>query len=622
MIYQRLLLSTVLGAVLSASPFHSFVQAQEETETEERVRLTAPKLFPEKTLMYLRIDNVSELKEALDRSSLGKLGNDEQLKPIFEEFYGSLVRNTEQMQDAIGLNLDELLSIPSGELAVALLPNDRGKVEVERESEEGSEQVNVRVQRPAFAFLLDAGEEISSVQVLLRRIEEEASDNMVHQEKEVAGLILHRYENPNRRQDQFSYFIDDGVIIACTDSGYIEKLAQKWTGGLDDAKTLADNRRFTSIMSRCVGTEGERPQVSFYADPMAMIRQFTPRTTATTMTLAMLPALGLDGIEAVGGSWIVSPPDFDSISHFHLQLSSPRRAVLSLLRPKSGSTSPEPWVPDSVASYSTLNWDLASTIQGIERLFNQFRGEDALNNEVFARVSERLEVDFRKDVLGNLEGRITIIQGFVRPVTINSGSNVYAIRLVNEEFFKSNVLPKLLEQIENRTEIKTESFGPIKAHVIDVGGGNGPPNAPVRTPEICIAIIDDYVVISDSKYMMRQIAGCMNGTSAPLAEALEYQLIADRITAQLQDKECSAISFARPEETLQLFYELARDPENRERLRRVSDNNGFFKALLAALEKHELPPFSVIAKYLAPGGGFLVEEETGLHYMSFSLRRE
>ncbi len=101
-------------------------QAQEvETET----RLTAPRLFPENTLAYIRVDDVTQLKQALDRSSLGKLGNDEKLKPIFSEFYGSLVRNTQELEDAVGLNLDELLSIPSGELAVALLPPDRGSAQ-------------------------------------------------------------------------------------------------------------------------------------------------------------------------------------------------------------------------------------------------------------------------------------------------------------------------------------------------------------------------------------------------------------------------------------------------------------------------------------------------------------
>lgn len=591
----------------------------------EPSRLTAPQLFPEGALAYVRVDDVEKLKEDLARSSIGKLGNDDNLRPILSEFYGSLVRATEQLQEVIGLNLDELLSIPSGELAIALLPNDRGRVQVEtsraENGDENGQRVNVRVEGPAVAILLDAGDEISSIKVLLGRMEEAARDRMIHEEKVVDRLTLHRYQNPNRSREQFAYFIDGGVIVACSDADYAEKLADKWLGQLEDAQTLADNRKFTNIMSRCVGTDGERPQVSFYADPWALVRQLAPKSAATTMTLAVLDSLGVSDIEGIGGSWIIAPPDFDSISHLHLEMKTPRRGLLSLLRPKSGSTEPEAWVPDSVAGYSTINWDLNSTLQGIERLYDQFRGEEALENEIFARINDRLEIDIKKDVLENLEGRVTIIQGFVRPVTINSGSNVYAIRMKNVASFKSNVLPKLLEQVEKRTEVKTESFGPLQVHVIRVGR-NRPASGPIRQPEICVTTIDDYLVIADSEYMLRQVASCRIGSLGTLRDALEYQLISDRIAAQLQDRQCSAISFARPEETLQLFYELARDPNNKDRLREVSGRNPFFNALLTTLDKHELPPFSVISKYLAPGGGYLVEEETGLHYMSFSLRRE
>ncbi|MFK7738260.1 MAG: hypothetical protein AB8B50_19710 [Pirellulaceae bacterium] len=588
---------------------------------EETARLTAPKLFPDKTLAYVRIDDVTKLKEDLAKSSIGKLGNDDQIKPIIGEFYGSLVRVAEDLESSVGLNLDELLSIPSGEMAIALLPSEKTSARAERQESEDGQRVSARLERPAVAMLLDAGEEISSIKIMLGRLEEAASEEMVHEEKVVDGLTLHRYQNPNRERQQFGYFIDDGVIIACSDADYLTKLAQKWRGTLEDAEALADNRKFTTIMSRCVGTEGERPQVSFYADPLAIVRQFVPRNATTSMTLAVLPALGVDGIEAVGGSWILAPPEFDSISHAHLLLSSPRRGVLSLLKPKSGSTEPEPWVPDTVASYSTINWDLASTLKGIERLYNQFRGEDALQKEVFDRLSEQLDLDFRGDLIDQMEGRVSILQGFVRPITINSGSNVYAIRINNIKYFKSKVMPKIIDQIEKRTEVRTASFGKLRANVLKMGR-DLPPDSVIRQPTICFTTVDDYLLMADSEFMLRQIASCLNDSVGPLSESLEYQLIADSIQGQLQDKECSAISYARPEESLQLFYELARDPQNKERLKQFSANNPFFKALYNALDKHELPPFSVISKYLAPGGGFLVEEETGLHYMSFGLRRE
>ncbi len=610
----------IVTAIMLASATLLSCQA---ANAQEATRITAPQLFPEKTLAYVRVDDVAKLREDLARSSIGKLGKDPNLEPIFSEFYGSLVNSTANMQEAIGLNLDELLSIPRGEFALALLPSDQSSGRVERNGKEGRESVSVQLNAPALAMLLDAGDEISSVQVMLKRIEESLPADMEQSEKNVDSLTLHRYQNVNRQDQRFAYFIDKGVMIACSDPDYLEQLASVWLGTAGEWSSLADNRRFTSILSRCVGTQGERPQVSFYVDPLAIVRQFSPKTATSTAVIAMLPAFGLDGIQALGGSWIVAPPDFDSIAHFHALLSSPRRSILGLLRPKSGSTSPEKWVPDTIASYSTLNWDTASTLTAVEQLYNQFRGEDALNTEVFARVNGQLKIDLRKDVIENLEGRLTMLQGFVRPVTINSGSNVYAIRMKNIDYIKNNVLPKVLEVVAGRSEVTEERIGKLTFSSFKPGRGANPQaDRPIRQPEICVGTIDDYLVFADSRYMMQQVADCLNGNASRLLDALEFQLISDRIAAQLQNKECSAISYSRPEESLQLFYELARDPKNRERLRQVADSNGFFKALLAALEKRELPPFSVISKYLAPGGGFLLDEETGLHYMSFSLRRE
>lgn len=583
-------------------------------------KLSAPALFPEKTLAYLRIDNVKELREALSRSSMGKLAKDEQIRPILAEFYGSLVNSSDAMREFTGLNLDEMLAIPTGELAIALLPSDQTQGRARAKSDEEQNEVRVEVSRPSVAIMMDAGEEISGVQVILDRMRGSIDERMVHSEQQLGSLTLHRFANPERARDQFGYFIDQGVFVGCSNLTGLERLATRWSGAQVDWPSLADNRRFTSIMGRCVGAQGERPHVSFFADPLSLGRNLSPRNASSTMVFAMLPALGLDDIQGVGGSWIVAPPDFDSISHFHVLLGSPRRAILALIRPKTGSTMPEDWVPASVASYMTINWDAASTLQGIEQLYNQFRGPDAMQTEVYIRVSNRLQLDFKKDILDSLEGRFTMIQGFTRPVRINSGSNVYAIRLRNPEYFKKTVLPKLMELLQRRQEVKTENFGRLQVQVFEPGGNAE--STTLRRPEICVTLLDDYLIIADSRFMMTEITSNLESPEDRLSQALDFQMISDRIKAQLQDKEFSALSYARPEESLQMFYELAKDTSNRDRLRQISANNGFFKALLAALDNHKLPEFSVIAKYLAPAGGFLVEEETGLHYMSFGLRRE
>jgi hypothetical protein len=99
-------------------------------------------------------------------------------------------------------------------------------------------------------------------------------------------------------------------------------------------------------------------------------------------------------------------------------------------------------------------------------------------------------------------------------------------------------------------------------------------------------------------------------------------LISAKVKEQLKDKETSILLFSKPQESLRVFYEMAKDPANKERLRGAAANNPVLQALSAALEKHELPPFDVIEKYLSPTGAFVTEDETGLHYTAFSMKKE
>lgn len=613
--------------------------------------LSSTQLFPDKTLAYFRIENVDRLKEDFSKSTFGKISQDEQLKPIVDEFYRSLIGVTEEMFGQTGLNLDELISIPTGEVAVALLPPARSSRRAARQSSEDDfSPMAMASTSPAMAFLIDAGENVAGINVVLQRLNAAVGGQSEHLQKNLDRLTLHSYRNQEDSQREFAYFIDGGVMVAVTSVAYIEDLALVWLGQGSGRKTLSENPRYTATMSRCMGTAGERPQVSFFLDPLAMLRAVTSDNPGAGMMMALLPPLGLDGFEAIGGSLILDASDFDSVLHLHVLLGSPRRAVLNLLRPQSGSTSPEDWVPSNVASYATINWDLQSTITGLEQLYNQFRGQDALNEEVFVPAGRQMGIDLRRDVLDSLAGRITLVQGFVRPITADSRSNVLAVKFKNMNRFEKDIFPKILNGMEARGKMQTENYGRIRAFVFPFSSwptadNSGSGDASGRPSQSCFAVVDDYLLISDSSYMIQQLADAINDTDKRLNQSLEFQLIRDRIQTELRGKEACAITFDRPEESLQMFYELVRDPDSRQGLEQMDWARGLrprrsgaleeqelrnqivranpmFGALNQALEKHELPPFSVISKYMAPRGGYLVEEETGLHYTAFMMRRE
>ena len=562
-------------------------------------RPTAPRLFSDKTLLYARVDDTRELKAKMAQTSGGRLSEDPQLKPIIGSFYSTFSTLVQGMQDVVGVSLDELLSIPNGEIAIGLVPTKT---------------------TPVFCALLEAGDELPAVELMIGRLESRISTSGgVKSTKEIGKITVTQIRNGTREDQQLGFFLNAGVLVVCNNPEYAETLAQIWQGGGIDHKSLADNRDFTTILSRCVGTAGERPQVSFYANPIALYRELSKQNVSSIFVLATLKSLGVDGIKGLGGSMILAPNDFDSIVHAHLLLETNRRGALRAVRPKSGSTEPELWVNDKVASYNTMNWDFAKTIKAVAEIVDTFGGENTFENNVITRGSRASGIDLRKDFLDLLKDRLTLAQVILPTRRINSQSNLIGIHVKDTQRIKTDILPKLFSKLKSSSERwSSKIIGDSSVYYLDIKNDN--PNIRVQQP--CFAIVGDDLLASDSIDSIEQAIRTLSSGDDLLSDAIEYKLVRDRIKAQLKDKETSIMAYQRPEESLRLFYDLANDSENINRLEAVAANNPFLSALVTALKSRSLPPFEVIAKYLAPSGGFIFEEEDGLHYTAFSMRRE
>lgn len=560
-------------------------------------RPSAPRLFPEKTLLYVRVDDTRDLKDKLSQTSMGRLGEDPQLKPMISTFYSTFSQLVQGMQNVVGVNLDELLSIPNGELAIALVPTKK---------------------EPVFCGLIEAGDELPALEIMVGRLEERLQSQGAEKKTKEIGKITVTMFSGGRR-GAFGYFVDSGVLVFASSPDQAESLAQVWQGSGIDHKPLSDNREFTSILSRCVGSAGERPQVSFYVNPIALYRESAKQNASTLFVLGTLKSLGIEGIKGIGGSAIMAPNDFDSIIHAHLLLDTNRKGVLRAVRPKSGPTEPETWVNDQVVSYGTMNWDFAKTIKAIAEIADTFGGENFFENNVIANGSKQLGVDLRKDVFEQLEGRVSLVQMILPPKRINSQSNVFGIHIVDPQRMKTDVLPKFFDKAKTGDARWTSKLiGDSTIYWLEFANNNNT----VRAPQPTFGMVGNVLMLSDSLQSIEQAISTDSSGDDLLSDSIEFKLVQDRIKSQIKDKETSIIFYQRPEESLRLFYDLASDPENVNRLEQMATNNPFFSSLVAALKSKELPPFEVIAKYLAPSGAFVTEEEDGLHYTAFSLRRE
>ena len=144
----------------------------------------------------------------------------------------------------------------------------------------------------------------------------------------------------------------------------------------------------------------------------------------------------------------------------------------------------------------------------------------------------------------------------------------------------------------------------------------------LRTPDPCIAIVGDYLMGCDSEQFLKYVISSKGDAKNKLAKSLDFRLVASRIRRQRGGDDPGMISFSRPEEGMRNLYEMGTADGVRQTLASGAENNQVFGALHGALDRNPLPPFSVIAQYLAPGGGLLTSDETGIHYMGFTLKRK
>ncbi|XZE55573.1 hypothetical protein SH139x_001588 [Planctomycetaceae bacterium SH139] len=591
--------------------------------TQAAERPTAPRLLPEKTLAYVRIANVNEMRETTAGSSVGRMMADEQLKPLVGDVYLTLEQLFSQVSDRVGVSLTELLSLPQGEVAFAVIPMDPPEEEASDKPRDNSpEAIRARIearrnQMPVgFVAIVETADQTYLMNRLVERVEEQMPPAVTRSTRLIKGTEVVRLSRDGA--PPFAYAEKDGTYLMGVGNNVVEDVLERWDEG-SNSGTLAQSTDFGNVMSHCVGAEETRPQVTFYFDPYHLVERLVKAQGGAAGAIwPIVEGLKLDKLQGIGGSTFSSPDsDFESIIHIHVLLESPRDGFLSVVRPGEGSIQPEDWVPDDIVSYTTLHWDILQTYEGVGRIIARFQGSDVLERSVEKPFKEGTGVDLRADILEQVTGRIGIIRWNEPPMRLNSNTQLWALE-VKEIAAVEETVAKLAELAGSRMT-KDAYAGQV---VYSLGGNNRGGNFPenLRRPEPTLAFVGNYVIGSDSRKAIEHIIDTKGGQAKRLSSSPDYELIAGEVSGKLDSQKPFLFTFMRGEEALRQIYELARDPKNQAFLKQQGENNPVVKMFSDTLEKHELPAFSAFSKYFAPSGGFAYDDPTGIHYSIFTLR--
>lgn len=562
-------------------------------------RRSAPQLLPQRTVAFLRIENAPELVEQLRSTAIGRVIGDPHIQPFADHVYESAIEMFRGIDKELGVSLDQMLSIPRGEICLALVAPREGL--------------------PTVVVLLDVRQQDANARKLVEYLHAKMVERGdVKTSESYGGTKLTVLRRSGESGRQVVSFERDKTIAVTSDLALAKQMLSVWDGR--NVPTLSENRQYATIMERCAGSSGMRPGLTYFVDPVGLANSATSGNVALQMGLATLEPMNLNGLRGIGGSLFLGGEQFESQHHMHFLIDAPRTGILGIIAPRSGDTSPETWVPNDVASYLTVHWDLEKANRAVASAYDHFRGPDAWSSTVNGAFGERFGVNLERDILTACEGRFTRIQGVQEPRQGIAVATLFGVKLKDVTAFQrtlAGVVGRDSGAFAERTYQGTSYH-----HFTPTQGSRRPQGISRNLRESYLAILGDYLLLSSSEELLQRAILTKYGRRPPLSDELDFKLNASKITRLAAGKKPVLVLFERPEVTLRASYELMQSEEAIRRLSQFAERSRLFKALYDGLREHPLPPFEELEKYFAFSGRVVTSDDTGIHSLGYTFRRD
>lgn len=547
------------------------------------------KALPPSAIALLKIDNAEALRKAFAESQTGQLLADPGMKPLKDRVTQLLEQPNQILQQLVGVSIPELLELPQGPVAAAVIARDDKDVPV------------------ALLVSADAGTNADKMNDVMTRATAEAEKNQARVATEdFGGTQLHIIRHAT--DDDAPTLVwarQENVFRLGTDVQALKDLITN-AGGRD--QSLASNANYGEVLERV----GRDAQITWFVDlsqVVALATRAAEKGEGNAQQIAVqMQILGLNSLKAMGGSIAFNVGEFDSVGKIYIYAPGETQGLFKLFPMPATNLKPQPWVPASVASYQSISWDLDGAWEGLNQLVDQFspgaldQVQKALNGP------DGPGIDLKADLIGPIGDRITIVSDFKKPITEKSQRILLAVALEDSKAFQET-----LNKIFNAAGVqpKSRTFQGATIYDFDVPAELGE-QAGIPGP-ISLTIARDALLVATEPSILEQV---LRPGGPSLADSPEFQKL-----AQFYPTTASTLSYQRPEEQIRLLYNMIKSGQLQEALKQAAANDPNAPDLDQVLDPKLLPEFEVIEKYLAPGGGYGVMDTSGATFTQFTTRK-
>lgn len=556
------------------------------------------KRLPKNVLGYVSLRNVADFKTQWPKTLLGQLERDESLKDFRNEIVKQLAESSQEIENQLGMTLSELVSIPQGEIAAALVAGAGGKFSA--------------------VLFMDVGDRSEAVQKLLTKaadaLEKDGLKRSEEEVEETRVVVFQNTEDAENRKpvDAGAYFLKDSFVVVGSDLAALKSVLTRWDG--KDDRVLAENEVFRYIVDKCRDENSDTPpQVTWFFDPVALIEvagaaaaEHGGGLAPVQNMLAMLPNLGIDKLRGIGGTFDLAHGDYDMISRTLVCMDRPAKGVLNLVQFDVGPQAPPKWLTADWSGYTALRWNLEKAYSAVEGLVDMQAGPGVLAGLIQNLADNEMsgKVHLKKDVLDQLTGTFHFAEPEAVAKAADENRFLVAAELKNAAAFRAT-LAKLSRIPGLKIDVR-EFQGETIYEVPTGGGGDEEEGGDGKPTAIAVTVAEKHLLVaSDVRLIERVLRGA--GNRETLADSAAFRRIAGKFPDQT-----ASISYHRQDSQFKLLYDILQ----------AGHAGMFLGGPLASFDFSKLPDIESLKKYMPASGGFMERDERGLKITSFSLRGE
>lgn len=548
------------------------------------------KALPKNTVAFIRVENMARLREAFSTSQMGQLWADEAMKPMRTKLEEMLNKPDQEIKEALGATLGEILDLPQGEVAIALVSRDSKDIPV------------------ALLAVADAGSNADKMLEVMARVDQIAErEGAAVATEEFNGITMHVIRDKDNQDQPPLVWAQNGTVFhISSDIDALKDLASNAAGRAD---SLASNENYTAVVRKIA----DDAHGIFFVDlaqaiDLAVLAAGDQGINGEQIA-AQMQLLGINGLKALGGAITFNTADFDSIAKLFVYAPGEKQGILKLFQMPPADLRPEPWVPAGVASYASYSFDVDAFWNSLSELVDQF-APGVLEQAEKALSDQPGGFSLKNDLLGPFAKRITAIGDYKQPITEDSQRMVVAFALDNPAAAQTT-LNKIID-MANATPKKRTFQGetiydfelPAELEVA-ASGIEGP---------ISLVIAKNYMFISTEPTLIEQI---LRGGYQSLTDTDEYQAVSKHFPSMT-----NIVGFTRADDSIQGVYSMLQGDQFRLALEQMKAQAPEDAPDLAALfDPKLLPEFDAIKKYLQPSGSYAVPDDDGVVMTQFTLKK-